>query len=123
MVAILNFKAIQISHFSHSITTNNNNNNVISVIHLLQFKIINVSKASAQMLGTKVEITLPKAEPGNWTTLDFPRTVTENAMTDDKLKAAEVAESVARSTPTDNNDSDVDLNDIEQVRGVKITDA
>lgn len=74
------------------------------------------------MLGTKVEITLPKAEPGKWTTLDFPKTMTENAMTDDKLEATEGAETEAQPEPTD-NDSDVDLNDIEQVRGVKITDA
>lgn len=75
------------------------------------------------MLGTKVEITLPKAEPGHWTTLNFPKTVTEKA-TDDKSNAQEKIESAAQQQPTPNdNDSDVDLNDIEQVRGVKITDA
>lgn len=102
-------------------------NNGISIVHLLQFKIINVSKASAQMLGTKVEITLPKAEPGHWTTLNFPKTITDKA-TDDKSNVNEENESKPQPTPqpTPNDgddDSDVDLNDIEQVRGVKITDA
>lgn len=82
------------------------------------FKIINVSKASAQMLGTKVEITLPKAEAGHWTTLSFPKAVTASEKTN---KPTEKVESVKPTTNDD--DSDVDLNDIEQVRGVRITDA
>lgn len=89
------------------------------------FKIIDITKASAQMFGTKVEITLPKAEPGNWATLNFPKAVTEKA-TDDKsnAKLSESATKAATAQPAPNdNDSDVDLNDIEQVRGVKITDA
>lgn len=98
--------------------------NYFVYIHLFQFKIIDVSKASAQMLGTKVEITLPKAEPGKWATLNFPKVVTEKAK--DNKSDAKPTEShkAAVAQPTSNdNDSDVDLNDIEQVRGVKITDA
>lgn len=82
------------------------------------------------MLGTKVEITLPKAEPGKWTTLNFPKTVTEKATADEsnveptESSPTAAAAVPAKSTSNDNdNDSDVDLNDIEQVRGVKITDA
>lgn len=69
------------------------------------------------MLGTKVEITLPKAEPGKWTTLNLPKSATVG-------NAANVnsADATAQA-PSNDNDSDVDLNDIEQVRGVKITDA
>lgn len=74
------------------------------------------------MLGTKVEITLPKAEPGHWSNLYFPKTVTEKAA--DEESSVPPAKSAAAAKPTPNDDdSDVDLNDIEQVRGVKITDA
>lgn len=72
------------------------------------------------MLGTKVEITLPKAEPGSWATLMFPKAVTANEKAATKT---EKSESLKQTTNEDDNDSDVDLNDIEQVRGVKITDA
>lgn len=78
------------------------------------------------MLGTKVEITLPKAEPGKWTTLNFPKAVTEKAADDESnvepTESATAAEAAAQPSPND-SDSDVDLNDIEQVRGVRITDA
>lgn len=79
------------------------------------------------MLGTKVEITLPKAEPGHWAQLYFPKAATEKAADDESnqeepIKSATAAAAPAESTPND-DDSDVDLNDIEQVRGVKITDA
>lgn len=68
------------------------------------------------MLGTKVEITLPKAEPGTWTTLYIPKkTVDATPVAKEPKPDADVAH--------DNSDSDLDLNDIEQVRGVKITDA
>lgn len=68
------------------------------------------------MLGTKVEITLPKAEPGTWTTLYIPKKTVE---------AAPIAKELKPDTDVvqDDSDSDFDLNDIEQVRGVKITDA
>lgn len=68
------------------------------------------------MLGTKVEITLPKAEPGTWTTLYIPKKTVETAQIE-KEPAPDADEA------HDNSDSDLDLNDIEQVRGVKITDA
>lgn len=72
------------------------------------------------MFGTKVEITLPKAEPGNWATLYFPKTVTASAKTTEQT---EKDDSPKRTSNKNDSDSDVDLNDIEQVRGVKITDA
>lgn len=76
------------------------------------------------MLGTKVEITLPKAEPGHWTTLEFPKAVTT---TDETAKQEDVKPTTVTATSNnvddDDDDSDIDLNDIEQVRGVKITDA
>lgn len=86
--------------------------------YLLQ--IIDVSKATAQMFGTKVEIILPKAEPGNWATLNFPtKTVTDNID-----ESGEKENIVETKEPTNyDNDSDLDLDDIQQVRGVKITEA
>lgn len=71
------------------------------------------------MFATKVEITLPKAEPGKWNTLEkSPR----KAITADASEETKETES-AKPTNDDDDDSDLDLNDIEQVRGVKITDA
>lgn len=68
------------------------------------------------MFGTKVEITLPKAEPGIWTTLYIPKNTVDAApIAKEQTPEADVAHN--------NSDSDLDLNDIEQVRGVKITDA
>lgn len=70
------------------------------------------------MFGTKVEITLPKAEPGNWANLNFPRTVTPTEKSEEQTAKIE-----SKETKANDIDSDVDLNDIEQVRGVRITDA
>lgn len=70
------------------------------------------------MLGTKVEITLPKAEAGNWTTLDIAKPTTN-----DKPNVKKIESPSAQSPASNDNDSDVDLNDIEQVRGIKITNA
>lgn len=69
------------------------------------------------MLGTKIEITLPKAEPGHWTTLYIPKKETEKESND---KPEIVNDSTNDQT---DSDSDLDLDDIEQVRGVRITDA
>lgn len=69
------------------------------------------------MYGTKVEIKLPKAEPGHWSNLDFP-----------KKKSATAKTTIVDTTATAennnaDNDSDVDLEEIEPMRAVKITDA
>lgn len=69
--------------------------------------IIDVSKSKVQMFGTKVEVTLAKAEPGHWTKLDFPREKKPNS--EQKLAKEEDEEQPANSDP----DSDVDLDDIE----------
>lgn len=69
------------------------------------------------MFGTKVEITLPKAEPGKWAQLNFP----PKTLTTPVNNLTKEAEST--KTNDDDDDSDLDLNDIEQVRGVRITDA
>lgn len=80
-------------------------------------QIVDVSKAKAQMLGTKVEIILPKAEPGNWSSLYFPPKESADNKSVDSNKIE-----LPKKAATD-DDSDSDLDDIEQVRGVRITDA
>lgn len=91
---------------------------ISDLISTYSFQIINVSKATVQMLGTKVEITLPKAEPGTWAHLNFPpKTVNQEKEAEKKV------EPVKPSKNDDDNDSDLDLDDIQQVRGVRITEA
>lgn len=65
--------------------------------------VIDVEKTTAQMFGTKVEITMPKAEPGSWAKLDFPREVIVSK------KEEEIP------VENDDDDSDVDLDDIEAI--------
>jgi len=88
---------------------------------------IDVSKTSASMFGTKIEITMPKAEAGHWMKLDFPRDTPkeekvqqqqpiDNGGSGDILKPDEAKKLV------DDNDSDVDLDDLELVQGAKITE-
>ncbi|KAM8707088.1 hypothetical protein ACLKA7_011227 [Drosophila subpalustris] len=70
--------------------------------------IINVEKSSAQMYGTKVEITMPKLEPGSWPKLNFPREV---------LPAAKKSPTQAKPTTTDESDEEFfDLDDIQSVQ-------
>ncbi|XP_068155635.1 cysteine and histidine-rich domain-containing protein morgana [Drosophila tropicalis] len=81
--------------------------------------IINVDKASVYMYGTKIEITLPKKEPGTWTKLNFPR---------DSLPAAQKSSDVnTKELQKDNQESDeefFDLDDIESVatHGIKLSE-
>lgn len=68
------------------------------------------------MLGTKVEITLPKAEPGSWGQLYFATKKAAEPKTNDQP-------SVQLKQTDSDSESDTDLDDIEQIRGVKITEA
>lgn len=91
--------------------------------------LIDVSKSTASMFGTKVEISMPKAEGGHWMKLDFPR----DQPKEEDLKAAperhqggrsgikEVVPEVVCGDRSD-DESDVDLDDIELVQGAKITE-
>lgn len=92
--------------------------------------IINVSQTSVKMFGTKVEITLPKAEGGQWVKLDFPRqqsgvepqpTIINGKESNVEAKLP-VEEKKAETEHVD-SDSDVDLDDIELVKGATISDA
>lgn len=86
--------------------------------------IIDVSRASASMYGTKIEITLPKAQAGHWTKLDYPKDAVKEEEpkeikqeNESKKVKAEIIE-----TANDESDSDVDLDDLEIVSGAKITE-
>ncbi|CAB3384411.1 Hypothetical predicted protein [Cloeon dipterum] len=39
--------------------------------------VVDVTQSTASMMGTKLEVSLRKAEPGSWTRLFFPRTIQE----------------------------------------------
>ncbi|XP_023167500.1 cysteine and histidine-rich domain-containing protein [Drosophila hydei] len=77
--------------------------------------IINVQKASVQMFGTKVEITLPKLEPGSWSNLNFPR---------DVLPAAKKDTDQSNRKADDSDDEFFDLDDIQPVQsyGLKLSE-
>lgn len=75
--------------------------------------IVRVEESTVQMLGTKVEISLPKAEPGSWPKLEMPKKkVTKPEPKQEPPKKVEKIEA---------NDSDVDLDDLEMT-GMKISE-
>lgn len=75
--------------------------------------VIDVPQTKVQFLGTKVEISLAKAEPGSWAKLDFPRAIVPKATSEPLSKPTE---------ETADSDSDVDLDDIEAMHAVTIKD-
>ncbi|KAH8358807.1 hypothetical protein KR093_002548 [Drosophila rubida] len=79
--------------------------------------IINVEKASAHMYGTKLEITLPKLEPGSWPKLNFPREVLP------ATKKSTATQDKPANVESDDDDF-VDLDDIQTVHshGLKISE-
>ncbi|XP_054726461.1 cysteine and histidine-rich domain-containing protein morgana [Anastrepha obliqua] len=80
--------------------------------------IIDVSKTTAHMFGTKVEIIMPKAEPGSWPKLDFPR---EKLPPVRKPNESKIITSNQRKTS--DSDDGFNLDDIETVNmGVRLTD-
>lgn len=74
--------------------------------------VINVNQTRVQFLGTKVEISLAKAEPGSWAKLDFPRPVQQ----------APIVPATKTVETKEDPDSDVDLDDIEAMSAVTIKD-
>ncbi|KAH8306365.1 hypothetical protein KR018_009162 [Drosophila ironensis] len=77
--------------------------------------IVDIAKVSAHMYGTKVEITLPKLEPGSWSLLNFPRTT---------MPAAKSSLSPEAAKQEDSDDEDFDLDDIETVpnQGLRLSE-
>lgn len=86
--------------------------------------VVNVEKASASMYGTKVEITMPKAEGVHWSKLDFPRD--DPKPENEQVYASNGIASANPEQPApaedESNESDVDLDDIEAVTGAKLTE-
>lgn len=78
-------------------------------------QIIDVDKTKVQFFATKVEITFFKAAPGNWTKLDIPHQAPKSVEDDDQLAGPQLPED-------DGIESDVDLDDIEAISGVQITE-
>lgn len=61
------------------------------------------------MYGTKVEITMPKLEPGSWPKLNFPHEV---------LPAAKKTSAQVQTKPT-NDESDEELFDLDDIQSVQ----
>jgi len=72
-----------------------------------------VSKASAHMYGTKVEITLPKLEPGSWSNLNFPNK---------KLPAAKKAQDEEKPKQEDSDEDFFDLDDIKSETSYRLSE-
>lgn len=64
------------------------------------------------MLGTKVEICLPKAEPGSWPRLEMPIK---------KVSKPEPKQEDVKKKSEKDNDSDIDLDDLEMT-GIQISE-
>lgn len=89
--------------------------------------IIDVSKSSATMYGTKFEITMPKAEGGHWVRLDFPCDIPKevDAQPSHLANGADGDNGDAQKSKEivdEDNESDVDLDDIEPVAGAMISE-
>lgn len=88
--------------------------------------LIDVSKTTAGMFGTKLEVTMPKAEGGQWVKLDFPRGTPneDKASTGDGTVMNGMVEEINKANEADEagDDSDVDLDDLDVVQGAKITE-
>jgi len=69
------------------------------------------------MYGTKVEITMPKLEPGSWPKLNFPREVLPAAR-----KSS--AQAQAKTTNDESDEEFFDLDDIQSVQshGLKLSE-
>lgn len=86
--------------------------------------LIDPKRSTVSMMGTKLEITLCKAELGSWPKLDFPRKVDQKTpeaemeqLNIDNIKAQE------DEPVTEDSDSDVDLDDVGPVyTSAKITE-
>ncbi|ALC45832.1 CHORD [Drosophila busckii] len=77
--------------------------------------IINVEQTTVHMYGTKVEITMPKMEPGSWPKLHTPR---------NELPPAKKSDTQEKPKADDSEDEFFDLDDIESVtsHGLKLSE-
>lgn len=79
--------------------------------------IVKVSQSEARMYATKIEVSLPKAEPGQWVKLSFPREI----INETELSKTE-KDTTQNSSDNEDNESEIDLDDIEAVHGAKISE-
>lgn len=86
--------------------------------------VIDVQKSAVNMMGTKVEIVMTKAELGSWPKLNFPPHAEVSLQSLKIENATEVAAAAAQTKANDSDsDSDVDLDDVGPVySGAKITE-
>lgn len=84
--------------------------------------VIDEKKATVNMFGTKLEVSMPKAEGGHWTKLDFPRDTPKEEDPKNELREVKAKASEIKITAQDDNDSDIDLDDLEVHQGAKITE-
>lgn len=77
--------------------------------------VIKVEQSETRMYGTKIEVTMPKAEPGHWPKFNYPREIVE-----EKIQLDDHNTVVANNEEDD--ESDVDLDDIEAIHGARITE-
>lgn len=82
-------------------------------------QIIDVAATKVQFYGTKVEVTMVKAEPGHWNQFEVPPKQASPAPAAPQVAAVAAA---ANGNDDDGIESDVDLDDIEAIRDVTITD-
>lgn len=84
-------------------------------------RIIDVTKTTVNFLGTKVEIVMPKAEPGRWTKLNNERETDQNEELQKQIE--EEKAKLAAANEKNEDESDIDLDDIEPLtRGCTITE-
>lgn len=79
--------------------------------------IIKTTEVEVRMFGTKVEVTLPKAEAGHWIKFDYPR---EQSSTKEEEQESKTVENINEDDA--GSDSDVDLDDLEPVVGARISE-
>lgn len=86
---------------------------IIFLFNNIIFQVVDVSKSTVSMLGTKVEIKLKKAEPGAWAKLDFPRKESKEEMQQPVVHTVEEDDSVDLST----------VESIQSIGNVNVTDS
>lgn len=85
-------------------------------------QIIDVAATKVQFYGTKVEVTMVKAEPGQWVKFEVPQKSALPAAAAAVAAAAAAAAAATNGNEDDGIESDVDLDDIEAIRAVTISD-
>lgn len=81
--------------------------------------IVDVSKTTATMYSTKIEIVMPKVEAGHWRDLSFPKKEEDQVELQQAQKMIEIQQPKKDENEVE-NDSDIDLDDIELEKGAQV---